>query len=154
MGRAGPQHELPSFTGSEWRLHRGLHCGLLYPTGGGGTGVYILLSWTMRFRNISHFSLRWMKIMIPLSSSLGLVEELIITASPTVMGTDCRMIWPSVMTAMTRRRRKMIPWRSKSCHYNVDIVSVMYSGQCSTSYYHIVCNNNVYCNIYTTRFAF
>ena len=77
------------------------------------------------YRNISPFCLRWMKIMIPLSSSPALVEELITTASPTVMGTDYRMIWPSVMTAMTRRRRKMIPWRSKSCHYNVDILSVL-----------------------------
>ena len=81
---------------------------------------------TMRFRNISHLCLRWMKIMIPPSSSLGLAEELIITGSPTVTGTDCRMTWPSVMTARTRKRRKMIPWPSNTCNnYYVDIVSVL-----------------------------
>ena len=50
--------------------------------------------------------------MIPLSFSRESEEESITTDSLMVMETDFRMIWQSVMTVTTRKKERMIPWRS------------------------------------------
>merc|ERR1719483_1215346 len=79
-------------------------------------------------------SLRLMKTMIPLSSSLALVEEWWESSMSMGLGqemgrvTICKMTWPSVMTVKMRRQMvMMIPWHSEEKKYLYEhIVFVKY----------------------------